>query len=68
MKPLIIGLTASALAAMGVARFAPGLLRRGGDLSELTKEELYKKAQAADIPGRSEMTKEQLIEALGSAS
>ena len=64
MKPLIIGLAVSALAAAGVARFAPGLLRRGGELGELTKEELYKKAQEADIPGRSEMNKDQLIEAL----
>jgi len=68
MKPLIIGLAASALAAIGVARFAPRLLHRGGELSELTKEELYEKAQEADIPGRSEMTKEQLVEALGAAS
>ena len=65
MKALIIGLAASALAAVGVARFAPWLLRRGGELAQLTKEELYKKAQEADIPGRSEMTKDQLIEALG---
>jgi hypothetical protein len=68
MKPLIIGLTASVLAAIGVKRFAPRLLHRGGELAELTKDELYKKAQEADIPGRSEMTKDELIEALGAAS
>jgi hemerythrin superfamily protein len=33
-------------------------------LKDLTREELYEKAQELDIPGRSEMTKEQLIEAL----
>ena len=42
----------------------------GGDqtrpraLDDLTKEDLYARAQEADIPGRSEMTKEQLIAAL----
>jgi hypothetical protein len=33
-------------------------------LDELTKEELYRRAQAANIAGRSEMTKEELIAAL----
>ena len=33
-------------------------------LSELTKDELYERAREADIPGRSEMDKQQLIEAL----
>lgn len=33
-------------------------------LEDLTKEELYARAQDAKIPGRSEMSKEQLIEAL----
>jgi hypothetical protein len=33
-------------------------------LEDLTKEELYARAQEADIPGRSEMSKEQLVEAL----
>jgi Rho termination factor, N-terminal domain len=33
-------------------------------LEDLTKEELYARAQEADIPGRSEMSKEDLIEAL----
>ena len=35
-------------------------------LKDLTREELYDKAQKLDIPGRSDMTKEQLIEALAS--
>jgi len=33
-------------------------------LEDLTKEELYARAQAADIPGRSAMSKEQLVDAL----
>jgi hypothetical protein len=37
-------------------------------LEDLAKEELYARAQEADIPGRSEMSKEQLIEALGATS
>jgi hypothetical protein len=36
----------------------------GPKLEDLTKEELYARAQAADIPGRSEMSKEELVEAL----
>ena len=39
-------------------------LRNQSNLDELTKEELYKRAQAEDIPGRSEMTKDELIAAL----
>ena len=37
-------------------------------LRDLTREELYEKAQALDIPGRSQMSKEQLAEAIGNAS
>ena len=33
-------------------------------LSRLNKDELYRRAQEKDIPGRSEMTKDQLIRAL----
>ena len=33
-------------------------------LEDLTKEELYARAQEAEIPGRSEMSKDQLIDAL----
>lgn len=36
----------------------------GGSLKSLTKEELYERAQAMDIPGRSSMTKAQLIRAI----
>jgi hypothetical protein len=37
-------------------------------LEDLTKEELYARAQEADVPGRSEMSKEQLVEALRARS
>jgi len=33
-------------------------------LDELTKDELYRQAQDADIPGRSEMSKDELVRAL----
>ena len=33
-------------------------------LDKLSKAELYERAQEADLPGRSEMSKEELIEAL----
>jgi hypothetical protein len=33
-------------------------------LEDLTKEQLYARAQEAEIPGRSEMSKEELIDAL----
>jgi len=36
-------------------------------LEDFTKEELYARAQDADIPGRSEMTKEELVSALRSS-
>ncbi len=42
----------------------PALLGGVAELLDLTKEELYEKAQEADIPGRSSMTKEELAEAL----
>jgi hypothetical protein len=32
----------------------------------MSKEELYRRAQEAEIPGRSSMTKDELLEALGS--
>jgi hypothetical protein len=37
-------------------------------LDDLTREELYARAQEADIPGRSEMSKQQLVDALRSKS
>jgi hypothetical protein len=41
---------------------------RPRSLEDLTKEELYERAQQADIPGRSEMSKDQLVEALRAKS
>ena len=38
-----------------------------GGIDELTREELYEKAKEADIPGRSSMTKEELVSALQDA-
>ena len=39
-------------------------LSRTGGLGELTKDELYELAQGSDIPGRSDMSKEELVKAL----
>jgi DNA end-binding protein Ku len=41
--------------------------RDGDGLADLSRDELYERAKRADIAGRSEMTKEQLIEALEAA-
>ena len=41
---------------------------RPSSLDDLTREELYARAQEADIPGRSEMSKQQLVDALRSTS
>jgi DNA end-binding protein Ku len=38
----------------------------GDDLDDLSRDELYERAQEADVPGRSSMTKTELIEALSS--
>jgi DNA end-binding protein Ku len=51
----------------GPRRAAPrrqGRATGAGDLRSLTRAELYERAQALDIPGRSGMTKEQLVRAL----
>jgi hypothetical protein len=46
-------------------RSGPAMPGRGErPLEELTKDELYERAQAADIEGRSTMSKEQLLRAL----
>ena len=44
--------------------YAPNRAGRSGSLDDLTREELYARAQEADIPGRSEMSKDELVEAL----
>jgi hypothetical protein len=41
---------------------------RPGTLEDLTKEELYARAQQAEIPGRSDMSKEELVAALRTKS
>ena len=52
----------------GRARFQRGRTGSSGraerSLEELTKEELYERAQAAEIEGRSTMTKDELVRAL----
>ncbi len=50
--------------AAGATTGAVASLADRRDLEELTKEELYERAQAADIPGRSSMSKDELIAAL----
>jgi DNA end-binding protein Ku len=42
--------------------------RRNGGLDDLSKGELEERAKKADIPGRSKMTKDELIDALTSAA
>jgi hypothetical protein len=49
-------------------RSSTGNCRPPGKLEDMTKEQLYERAQEADIPGRSEMSKEQLVEALRARS
>jgi hypothetical protein len=68
--PLFLSL-AGALALVAVAlrlretSGAPVLAIVGGEeLESLTKAELYNRARAAEIPGRSAMTKAQLVRAL----
>ncbi|GAB2583014.1 hypothetical protein GCM10027168_14630 [Streptomyces capparidis] len=39
-------------------------LESGGDIGDMTREELYEKAKEADVPGRSGMKKDELVEAL----
>ncbi len=38
--------------------------RHRGRVAELSREELYERAQAEDVPGRSKMSKDELVEAL----
>jgi hypothetical protein len=51
----------------GRSQFQRATRKQGGrerSLEELTKEELYERAQAADIEGRSTMSKDELVRAL----
>ena len=60
------------VSALGTLLGALLLARRNGrpareELESLTKDQLYRRAREHDIPGRSSMTKEELIQALRSA-
>jgi hemerythrin superfamily protein len=59
------GITDSAVGAGGAAaQLAAGQRAGRGDVREMTREELYEKAKKADIPGRSQMTKDELAKAV----
>jgi hypothetical protein len=66
MRRLLLGILVGAALAAAVkaarARWMPA--RRDDQLDSLTKEQLYERAQAEGIAGRSEMTKAGLIAAL----
>lgn len=58
------GITDEAVGAGGaVAQLARGARAGRGDVAELTREELYEQAREAEIPGRSQMSKEELAKA-----
>jgi len=63
---LIAALRASVEAARGGRR--PPRASGNGDLERLSKEELYERAKKADIPGRSDMSKDELVKALQRAA
>jgi hypothetical protein len=72
VKRLIAGVGLAALGAALFTRLSVGqklrsLRAAGPGLDDLHKDELYRKAQEADIPGRSQMTKQELIDALKDA-
>jgi hypothetical protein len=66
--PLIPLSGAGVLLALGTAGALYRRRSRRAPLDELTKDDLYERAQAADIPGRSGMTKDELVRALRSAA
>jgi DNA end-binding protein Ku len=63
---IMAALRASIEATKGGGRRRNG--RRNGSLDDLPKAELDKRAKQADIPGRSKMTKDELIDALNDAA
>jgi hemerythrin superfamily protein len=59
------GITDQAVGAGGAAaQLALGERAGRGDVAGLTREELYEKAREADVPGRSQMNKEELAKAV----
>jgi DNA end-binding protein Ku len=58
---LMAALQASIEGSSGSRRRSGG---RNGELGKLSKDELYERAKAEDVPGRSDMSKEELVEAL----
>jgi DNA end-binding protein Ku len=64
-----IDLMAALRASIDAAKGGRPARRRsdGGRLEGLSKEELYELAKKADLPGRSDMSKEELVEALKAA-
>ena len=65
---LMAALRASLEAAQRRRGRAGGAPPRDGDLARLSKDELLERARRADIRGRSQMSKEELVEALGNAA
>jgi hypothetical protein len=65
---LVVAGLAALAAVPQVRRRIAALVAREPSLEELTREELYARAQEADISGRSEMTKQQLADALRAKS
>ena len=72
VAPWVVGKTRPLVAAgrkqFRRARTAAPTRRNDPPLDELTKEELYERAQAADIEGRSTMSKDELLRALKARS
>lgn len=64
----LIALGIGAVSAVAVSAAVTWRRRQQPQLEDLTKDELYERARAADIPGRSEMNKDELIRALRSAA
>jgi hypothetical protein len=46
------------------AQLALGERAGRGDVAGMTRDELYEKAREADVPGRSQMNKEELAQAV----
>ena len=68
MKRIAVGAALATVAALVIKRLPLERLRRfRPGLTDLTKEELYQRAQDAEIAGRSQMSKNELIAALKEA-